>query len=132
MILLRDTFADDGIFGVLVTDDHQPMAETLEHAYLCADGVYRPKVPPGTYECRRGVHQLSGRLPFETFEVTGVEGHSGILFHPGNRNGDSSGCILLGVSRSEGCINNSREAFEKFMDSLNSVNTFTLLVTEGV
>lgn len=49
-------------------------------------------IPTGSYRCRRGVFPRMG----ETFEVTGVPGRTAILFHAGNTEADTEGCILLG------------------------------------
>jgi hypothetical protein len=66
--------------------------------------------------------------PFETFEVTGVTWHTGILFHPGNTEKDSSGCILLGTGINGFTLSNSREAFAFFMSGLEGLDTFNLTV----
>jgi hypothetical protein len=93
-----------------------------------------PKIPTGTYECLRGVHQLAPTAispkpqPFETFEITGVEGHSGLLFHTGNFSEDSRGCVLLSLGRNEKMLINSREGFERFMQAQAGCDNFTLTV----
>jgi Family of unknown function (DUF5675) len=123
MKLQRTRYTADGIFGWLLDSSGNGTAHTLEHSY-----DLKPKLPAGTYKCVRGKHQLHGGIPFETFEVTGVAGHSGILFHVGNYNKDSDGCILLGAGTLPGMITNSRLAFALFMDSLRGINEFTLEV----
>lgn len=131
MILLRDTFVENGIFGTLRTDDDTELFKTLERAYP-RKGKFAPKVPEGRYQCVRGVHQLSRGSAFETFEVVGVSGHWGILFHAGNTNKDSNGCILLGRTRvGNDMIGQSRVAFFDFMQILNGVKSFSLQVIGG-
>jgi hypothetical protein len=66
---------------------------------------------------------------FETFEILGVPGHTGILFHWGNWNKDSDGCLCLGMVRSGNAVLRSREAFANFMHMLEGVNECTLVVT---
>jgi Family of unknown function (DUF5675) len=132
MKLIRNAFHDDGILGVLLDDDGDQLAVTLEHSF---NG--RPKLPAGTYHCRRGVHQLhSIPTPFETFEVMDVPDHTGILFHAGNWNEDSNGCILLGrvcTDSSKGCmVTTSQLTFLHFMNALADRDTFTLIVEDGV
>ena len=72
--------------------------------------------------------------PFETFEVMGVPKCTGILFHVGNYNHDSEGCILvgenLGVANGKLMLTRSRLAFQRFMRELSSVKEFTLVVVE--
>lgn len=131
LTLTRDTFTPDGVFGVL-TSGNMLLAYTLEHAYASSQnpGFYSTKLPAGSYLCVKGQHRLVGsEAPFETFEVSGVPGHSGILFHPGNTEKDSSGCILLGSSRTPDSILESRIAFNRFMN-LQGGDSFTLTVVD--
>lgn len=122
MILIRTRFSPEGVFGELTTDSSDHVAYTLEHSYNDL-----PKIAAGAYICVRGQHCLHAG-PIETFEVTGVEGRTGLLFHPGNTQQDSEGCILLGTSISQDSLTESRKAFASFMTSLEGVNTFTLQV----
>jgi hypothetical protein len=70
--------------------------------------------------------------PFITFEITGVPGHTGILFHMGNYNQDSDGCVLLGESTvpdpDPTMITSSVLTFNQFMGSQTGVDTFQLTV----
>jgi hypothetical protein len=124
----------DGIFGELHSEHGQRIAETLEHAYPTSSG-YAPKIPAGTYVCVRSLHRLHGMTEdFETFEITGVTGHEGLLFHWGNYNNDSEGCVLVGqdlkaLSTGERMITNSRAEFAAFMALQEGVDTFTLVVS---
>lgn len=127
MILKRHTFVPDGIFGVL-SDGVENLAYTLEHSYGSGSD-WHPKLPPGDYQCVRGIHRLTGLIQaLETFEVTNVPGHTGILFHIGNYNKDSEGCILLGKARGVGSILNSYQAFQDFMEEMQGIDTFPLTV----
>lgn len=133
LILTRQKKIADGIFSILT--GYGDTAFTLEHAYQNEAGDFYAKLPSGTYICVRGQHQLhSMDQPFTTFEVTTVLGHNGILFHVGNYNRDSDGCILLGssvfhdVDNGRDMIINSRDTFEKFMAKLEAIDTFTLEV----
>ena len=121
--LVRKELSEEGIFGELLDETGVLIAYTLEHSYSC-----HPKVPVGTYECVRGMHSLSLGSPFETFEVTGVPGHSGILFHCGNTQSDSSGCILVGSHRYGNTITESRLAFQRFIKLQEKTDSFTLVV----
>lgn len=120
-----------GIAGFLRRDDGVVFCSTLEHAYRIDCDHYAPKLPDGEYDCVRGMHQLEGmKEPFETFEITGVPNHTGILFHVGNHNYDSAGCVLVGKM----LIDNrellySEQAFKEFMQLLNGISTFNLTVS---
>jgi hypothetical protein len=124
----------DGIFGELRDLNDLLIAITLEHAYpLDDDDGFYPKIPVGTYHCERGIHQLEGMPnPFETFEITQVPNHSKILFHWGNWNDDSSGCVLLGKALAPSTkgqmITDSRAMFAKFMQLEINQATFRLTV----
>lgn len=145
LILRRTAFTSDGIFGAIFDETNDQLFRTLEHAYSLDDTVdaplanvvgvgFLPKVPAGKYTCVRGQHKLkSTPTTFTTFEITGVPGHSGILFHPGNFDGDSEGCILLGVAvaldaKAQPMLVNSRRAFEAFMELQGGLDSFELIV----
>lgn len=131
LTLTRKIYRADGILSTLSSSDLPLVACTLEHAYPSAV-TWQPKIPPGVYECIRSQHLLHGMTdPFTTFEVMGVAGHTGILFHWGNFNEDSEGCILLGESFGSGprsMVTNSRDAFSKFMALQDGVEFFPITV----
>lgn len=123
--LKRTNGSEFGIFSTLTINGNT--FYTLEHAYP-TDKSYTAKISGlGTYKCKRGPHTLHSG-PIETFEVLGVQGHTGILFHVGNFNKDSEGCILVGKSMDEKQINESRKAFAEFMNILKGVDEFELKV----
>ena len=129
--LTRREYRKDGIFSELVDANGKLIAHTLEHAYDDGKGGWEPKITPGSHTCIRGPHRLHNMTSdFITFEVTGVAGHSDLLFHWGNWNKDSEGCILLGngiAQSSQGqMVTASRPTFEEFMAGLNGVDSFTL------
>lgn len=131
--LKRRNYRPDGIFSALYDDSGKLIAVTLEHAY-CTDLYYEPKIPAGTFLCVRGTHSLHNGIPFETFEVTGVPGHTGLLFHAGNFDADSEGCILVGEAiaqkGSAEMITNSRATLDKFLALQSGINQFTLTVSD--
>ncbi len=135
LTITRTEYRPDGIFSVVTDPLGSRIMTTLEHAYEAEDGSggYEPKIPPGTYTCVRGKHRLHGmKNDFETFEVTGVPGHSGLLFHWGNWNRDSDGCILTGdsvdVAGDTEMITKSRATFDHFMKLQTGQNMFQLTV----
>lgn len=131
--LFRYEAKESGVFGELSTWEGEDIGQTLEHAYKKIDEesgneFYAPKLEEGVYLCVKGTHRLADLVPFETFEITGVKGHKGILFHAGNYNDDSSGCVLLGEKRVEDMLIRSKKTFTKFMSMLKDVNEFYLEV----
>jgi hypothetical protein len=137
LVLRRRSYRLDGVFGELTDELGNHICFTLERSYadLYAREGLSPKVPPGTYKCVKGMHRLPNMTQkFETFEVKGVPGRWGILFHVGNYNEDSDGCILLGEGlgtrfKNGVMLTNSKKAFAKFMALLKDVEEFVLLVT---
>jgi hypothetical protein len=132
--LVRKEYRQDGIFSVMTDIIGNNPFQTLEHAYQQFDNTYAPKIPKGAYTCIRGQHQLhSMTQPFTTFEVTNVPGHTNILLHVGNYNSDSDGCILLGLDVADTAnwqkmITSSKEAFTKFMELQQGLDSFLLTV----
>lgn len=121
---------EDGVFRELLIDGKH-VCFTLEHAY----GVeaFASKIPPGEYVCKRGKHELHNGEVFETFEVTGVDGHSGLLFHPGNLEKDSDGCLLTGdyigaADNGAWEMYQSTDAFVRLMHGLEGVDEFPITV----
>lgn len=135
LVLTRTAREYRGVFGTLVSDDVSFKCVTLEHAYPVFDGNFASKIAKGEYTCVRGMHRLEGmKDSFETFEITGVPGHSDLLYHWGNYNKDSSGCVLLGDAIVEDygnikMITNSRDTFAKFMALMTGINSFQLIVS---
>ena len=94
LVLNRLERQSQGVFSTLVGTS---TLYTCEHAYQDPAGNWFAKVANGIYTCVRGMHTLDGVHWFSTFEITGVVGHTGILFHSGNTEMDSDGCVLLGL-----------------------------------
>ena len=86
----RVATGENGTFGVLI-HENLPFAVTLEREWL--DNKQNIScIPAGTYTCQRIYSMKFG----ETFEVTNVPNRTHILFHKGNLDDDSHGCILIG------------------------------------
>lgn len=132
MKLSRLSSDEFGCFSQLLRDDSTLLAVTLEHSYPLENGGYAPKIPVGSYVCVRGTHQLHNGVPFETFEITGVPGHTGLLFHKGNLERDSEGCVLLGQTQSGAAVLHSEAAFEQFMAVQEGLDSFPLEVVSDV
>jgi len=80
----------DGCFGVLLHNE-VPFAVTLERTY---DEGKQIKIPAGIHRCHRSRYNKGG---YDTFEIE-IEGHSRILFHKGNTELHSDGCVLVAES----------------------------------
>lgn len=127
--LKRKHIREDGVFSEL-SRDGKLVAMALEHSYGLT-----VKIPNGTFRCIRGAHRLHGmKEDFITFEIEGVAGHDNLLFHWGNWEKDSEGCVLLGaamVKDANGAymVTKSRTTFDAFMASLEGVDEFWITVS---
>lgn len=125
--------APEGAFGVLLIDGVPAGPVCLERTYPVAESYPRGpqfvKIPPGRYLCRRTVYYTGG---YDTYEIAGVAGHSRLLFHAGNEELDSEGCILVGERFGwlgvRPAILQSRSGFREFMRLLAGRRAFELEV----
>ncbi len=124
LVLTRTERCPEGVFGELRDEAGELVCVTLERTF---NGL--PKLPPGTYLCRRGEHRLKHGPKFITFEITGVDGHFGILFHVANWAHELDGCVAVGTRRGRECVLASRQAFAKFMALQEGVDEFLLVVS---
>lgn len=86
-------------------------------------------IPVGEYTCKRHNSPRFG----ETFEVANVVNRSAILFHKGNTEADTKGCILVGsgVAYEKGLavgIEGSTLAFNYFKEVTKDQSEFTLII----
>ncbi len=127
MRLVRVSVLPEGAFGVLL---HQgiPFAVTLERTYEHpAEPVV--KIPPGKHRCTLTRFYKGGGYP--TYEVH-VTGHSRLLFHKGNLERETDGCILVGESFTAFSglpgIGMSGLGFDEFLRRAGNVDEFLLEV----
>ena len=117
-----------GTFGVLRINK-QTFCVTLEPPDII-NKVNISSIPAQQYICKR---YHSKRYP-DTFEVTNVPDRSSILFHPGNTNKNTAGCILLAASfgklSGNRAILNSGHTFALFLNILEGVEELHLTIRE--
>ena len=124
LTLKRFEFSPSETIGQLYIDGEE-FCFILERAWM----DNKPEVsciPLGKYICKRVNSPKYGN----TFEVTGVEGRTDILFHYGNFWYNSLGCLICGtdVGYIDGvrAVLNSRRAFNNFIGRTDEVNEFEL------
>lgn len=116
-------------FGVLIAENHIPFALTLERPWRDNQrGI--SCIPTGAYVCGRVSSPKFGM----TFQVLNVSGRQEILFHKGNIQEDSHGCILVGERfeplYGEPGILSSQEGFDEFLRIVAKVNDFNLYIRD--
>jgi hypothetical protein len=123
--LVRVAIDEAGAFGVL-NDNGHPFAVTLERTF--GDKVV---IPPGEYVCKRTRYH---KADYDTFEIP-VPGHTRVLFHVGNIEDDSEGCILIGLQfglvQGKPGVHLSRLGFHQFMKRIGNRSQISLRVFEG-
>jgi hypothetical protein len=138
MVIRRIASRNDGMFGA-VTWNNLPFAVTVERPWLDNQtGI--SCIPAGHYICKRC--RTSPDYGFrdspkfgDTFQVMNVPGRSLILFHKGNLDEDSHGCIILGEQyepfRSRpAAVLSSAKAFEEFKSLTHGIDEFLLDIVD--
>lgn len=114
LILIRVTRTEHGVFGVLLRRQ-TPFAVTLEPEDKNNErGI--SCIPAGVYYCEPYNSPKFGW----TYQVKNVPNRDYILFHAGNTEDDTEGCILIGESFGElhkkTAILDSQKGFREFLD----------------
>jgi hypothetical protein len=127
LTLKRISTNDDGTYGVLI-ENTTPFALTLEDPWL-NNQRYISCIPSGTYVCAGRLSPKFGA----TFEVKDVPDREDILFHRGNTEDDTKGCILVGeqfeyLAGRKTAVIASRKGFAEFMDRLSGIDQFLLTI----
>lgn len=127
--IIRVEESEQGTFGVM-TICNQVFCITLELPDRL-NLANSSSIPAGQYLCKKVSSPRFG----ETFEITNVPERSHVLFHAGNRIKDSRGCILLaqyfGKLQGDRAVLNSGKTFEKFMETLEGIELFSLTIREA-
>lgn len=138
--LSRHTQNAHGTFGKLYLPDY--VLETCEDDWQ-PKTVTGSCIPAGDYLCTRTVYYKYG---YETFLIN-VPGWQRVLFHPGNTENDTRGCVLVGTRPGtlwvpdedykgpgqapiveKQSVANSQIAFKRMMDRLVDLDKFNLQV----
>lgn len=117
----------DVTLGMLQVDDlHHVPIFTLENPWM-DNKPYVSCIPTGEYHCV----PFSGQRYKGVYEVLNVPKRSAILFHWGNWEFETQGCILLGLScgelREKTAVINSKKAVE-YLKHLLKYEPFDLIV----
>ena len=124
--IVRVERSEDGLIGVL-TIDGRADCWTLQPD----ERDQHFSIPVGSYLCKR----FHGKRWQDTFEII-VPGHTALLFHSGNRESDTEGCILLGEEVGE--LNGKRavlasgKAYVEFMKKMGNDQEFNLVIQDCI
>lgn len=125
--IVRFSETQDGTYGVMEYNG-VPFCLTLEPNDR-ANGK-NSRIPAGRYTCKRH----SGPKYKNTWSVTNVPNREAILFHIGNIEDDSLGCILLGSTlasvKGKLGIAQSSNTFTRFMHVSERASELSLTITE--
>lgn len=114
----------EGCFSVLVWDG-VPFAVSVERTF--DDG--KPVITNGKFLCKRDFYHKGG---YATYEII-IDDHDRVLFHKGNAETDSSGCIIVaekfGALNAAPAVLESKEGFTEFMFLANGIDSFGMEVT---
>lgn len=111
--LTRDIIAPGFTLGKMVAEDLR--------LYSCEDAIRETKIQDETaipYGKYRVIINFSQRFQKHLPLLLDVPGFEGIRIHSGNTEADTSGCILVGTTRSQGKVMNSRLAMGMLMPLL--------------
>jgi len=118
LTLLRSNYLADCIVGSLAIDG-RPRCFTLED-------VEREVKVPGKTAIPRGIYKLildySVRFQRQMPHILDVPGFEGIRIHAGNTAADTEGCILVGLTKANSFIGQSRIAFDRLFDSMEKAH----------
>lgn len=127
--IIRLEKSDQGTFGVLKRDG-EVFCVTLEPEDR-GNAANVSCIPEGEYTAQRVNSPTFG----DTFEITGVPGRSHILFHAGNVEGDTHGCVLLGRSyghlKGDRAVLSSGATFKAFLAGTSGADSFRVTVRDA-
>lgn len=111
---------ESGCYGNLKQEGGVPFAVTLERTFE----NLRTVLQNGEYRCHRDKYHKGG---YETFEIE-VPGHDRVLFHIGNWESNSEGCVLIAEGFNGQGVSDSKGGFAEFMKILEGRDAFILRV----
>jgi len=115
---------EEGCFSVLLWDG-RPFAVSVERTFS-AD---RPVITNGVFSCKKSWYN-KGQYP--TYEIEGP-GHSRIMFHKGNKDTDSLGCVVVtesfGLLSGTAAVLDSAHGFAELIQLTHGLESFEMEVS---
>jgi len=110
LLIIRDTFSEKSTLGKLFING-ELFCDTLELPYINNERSISC-IPAGRYKVRLRLARESATRDYLHLLVKDVPDRDYILFHRGNTAKDTRGCVLVGQSREQDRVNNSRLAMD--------------------
>ena len=110
LLIIRDTFSEKSTLGRLFING-ESFCDTLELPYINNERSISC-IPAGRYKVRLRTARESETRDYLHLLVQDVPDRDWILFHRGNTTKDTRGCVLVGQSRKQDRVNNSRLAMD--------------------
>jgi hypothetical protein len=110
LLIIRDTFSEKSTLGKLFING-ELFCDTLELPYINNERSISC-IPAGRYKVRLRLARESATRDYLHLLVKDVPDRDYILFHRGNTAQDTRGCVLVGQSRKQDRVNNSRLAMD--------------------
>lgn len=104
------------------------MADTLENPYLDNQRNIS-SIPSGQYKVRLRLARESATRDYLHLLVQEVKDRAYILFHRGNTAKDTRGCILVGLSREQDRVNNSKLALDLLVKEILNLGGENITLT---
>ena len=110
LLIIRDTFSEKSTLGKLFING-ESFCDTLELPYINNERSISC-IPAGRYKVRLRLARESATREYLHLLIQDVPNRDYILFHRGNTTKDTKGCVLVGQSREQDRVNNSRLAMD--------------------
>ena len=116
LLLVREDFTDKSTIGTLYINGDR-ICDTLENPYL-DNKPNISSIPLGEYSVRLRLARESASRDYLHLLVQSVPYRKYILFHVGNYPTQTKGCILVGLTRGNNFVKNSKDAMSFLMEEI--------------
>lgn len=116
--LVRETFTDKSTIGKLYMNG-KFFCYTLEDVVRAEKIKHETAIPYGVYEV---IVNWSNRFKQQMPLLLRVPNFEGVRIHWGNYSKDTDGCILLGKTKGDDFIGQSKTTYANFMNIMNEVS----------
>ena len=126
LLLKRQVKTKDFTLGELFVNGISFCQTVEDMERMPNEKVYgKTAIPKGTYKM---IVNMSNRFKKEMPLLLDVKNFEGVRIHSGNSAEDSSGCIIIGMTRTLNGVALSRIAFTKLMDKLKGQHDLVITI----